>query len=150
MLWACGRGECDDNAARESSRPLEKRGERDLALGYEGPASWFRDGNGCGGDAGLEGSQGFVTVLGSDDERKASMDVLKSAQRFVRQSLGRRVSMKVLPEIEFEYDTSVDKSIRMQELLEQIDRGGESGQNGATGQNGPVGDNNEADADEQG
>jgi len=98
----------------------------------------------------LKEAKVFVTVLGSDDERKASMDVLKSAQRFVRQSLGRRVSMKVLPEIEFEYDTSVDKSIRMQELLEQIDRGGESGQNGATGQNGPVGDNNEADADEQG
>ena len=47
------------------------------------------------------------------------MAMLKNAQGFVRWSLGKRVSMKVLPEIEFRLDTTVDKGIRILELLEQ-------------------------------
>ncbi len=64
----------------------------------------------------------FVSIMGTDDERESSMAVLKNSQRFVRQAFAKRVSMKVLPEIEFRLDTSVDHGVRILELLEQIKR----------------------------
>lgn len=64
----------------------------------------------------------FVSVMGSPEERETNMAVLKRSERFVRQVLGRRLNMKVLPEIEFRLDTSVDQGVRMLELLEQIRR----------------------------
>jgi len=64
----------------------------------------------------------FVSIMGSEDERKQSMAVLKHAERFVRQELGKRIRMKVLPEIDFRVDESVDHGIRILELLEEIKR----------------------------
>ncbi|MHB9035356.1 MAG: 30S ribosome-binding factor RbfA [Armatimonadota bacterium] len=62
----------------------------------------------------------FVSVMGSEEERKANMAVLNKARHFVRQALGKRMHMKTLPEIEFRLDTSADKSIKIFELLEEI------------------------------
>jgi len=64
----------------------------------------------------------FISIMGSDEEKARNMAVLKKAEHFARQALGRRVKMKVLPEIEFRLDTSVDQGVRMLELLEQIRR----------------------------
>ena len=62
----------------------------------------------------------WVSVMGSDEERAENMKVLKHAQHFARQAFGRRVKMKTLPEIEFVLDTSVDKGMRIFELLQRI------------------------------
>ncbi len=64
----------------------------------------------------------FVSIMGTEEERKQSMEVLKHAQHFVRQEFGKRVRMKVLPDIQFRLDESVDKGVRMLELLEEIKR----------------------------
>lgn len=62
----------------------------------------------------------FVSVMGSEKERKHNMAILKKAQRFVSWTLKKRVSMKISPEVEFVLDTSADQSIRLLELFEQI------------------------------
>lgn len=62
----------------------------------------------------------FVSVMGSDEERNRNMNILKNSERFFRQAFGKRVKMKVTPEIHFVLDTSVDRSIRILELLEQV------------------------------
>ncbi len=62
----------------------------------------------------------YVSIMGTDEQRAENMAILKRAQHFTRQAFGRRVKMKVLPDIEFKLDTSVDKGIRMLELFEQI------------------------------
>lgn len=64
----------------------------------------------------------FVSIMGTEEERKQSMEVLKHAQHFVRLEFGKRVRMKVLPDIYFVLDESVDKGVRMLELLEEIRR----------------------------
>jgi ribosome-binding factor A len=64
----------------------------------------------------------FVSIMGTEEERKQSMEVLKHAQHFVRQEFGKRVRMKVLPDIQFLKDETVDKGVRMLELLEEIKR----------------------------
>lgn len=62
----------------------------------------------------------YVSIMGTDEQKAENMAILKRAQHFTRQAFGRRVKMKVLPDIEFKLDTSVDKGIRMLELFEQI------------------------------
>jgi ribosome-binding factor A len=64
----------------------------------------------------------FVSIMGSDEEKARNMAVLKKGEHFARQALGRRVKMKVLPEIDFRLDTSVDQGVRLFELLEQVKR----------------------------
>ncbi|MCX8053525.1 MAG: 30S ribosome-binding factor RbfA [Armatimonadetes bacterium] len=72
--------------------------------------------------ADLRHAKVFVSIMGPDEEKAQNMMVLKKAEHFARQALGRRVKMKILPEIEFRLDTSVDHSVRVLELLEQIRR----------------------------
>ncbi len=64
----------------------------------------------------------YVSIMGTDQEREKSMAVLKNSQRFVRQAFAKRCTMKVLPEIEFRLDESVNRGARISELLAQIKR----------------------------
>jgi ribosome-binding factor A len=64
----------------------------------------------------------FVSVMGSDEEREAALKGLNSAARFIRGQFGKRVSMRVTPELTFRFDTSIDRGARIFELLEQVRR----------------------------
>ncbi len=70
----------------------------------------------------LQHAKVFVSILGTEEERKQSMEVLKHAQHFVRQEFGKRVRMKTLPDIQFRLDDTVDRGVRILELLEEIKR----------------------------
>lgn len=65
----------------------------------------------------------FVSVLGSDEERDRSLATLQSAAGFIRGEFGKHSSMKVLPEISFRFDTSVEHGSRIFELLQQVKHG---------------------------
>jgi len=68
----------------------------------------------------------FITVLGSDDERKKALQGLRSAAHFVKRSLAKRLHhLRRVPELIFEYDETVEKDLRLEELLEQISAEGE-------------------------
>src|SRR5262245_44578015 len=63
----------------------------------------------------------FIDVLGGAEERKKALQGLHSAASFVRRSLGKRLHhLKRIPEIVFDYDESLEKGIRSEELLDQI------------------------------
>src|SRR5215472_14954401 len=63
----------------------------------------------------------YVTVLGDDAQRKKALEGLRSAASFVRRSLSKRLHhMRRIPELSFDYDESVEKGIRIEELLDQI------------------------------
>ena len=63
----------------------------------------------------------FVTVLGNSDDRKKTLEGLRSAASFVRRSLSKRLHhMRRIPELSFDYDEAVEKGIRIEELLDQI------------------------------
>jgi ribosome-binding factor A len=64
----------------------------------------------------------FVSVLGSEEERNATLKGLNSAAGFVRGQFGKRVSMRVIPELTFKFDTSIARGARIHELLEQVRR----------------------------
>lgn len=64
----------------------------------------------------------FVSVLGTDEQRQATMQALRSAKGFVRSEFAKRAAMKSIPEIDFRFDESIEHGARIMELLESIKR----------------------------
>ena len=63
----------------------------------------------------------FVTVLGGEDQRKKTIEGLRSAASYIRRCVSQRLQhLKRMPELTFGYDESVEKGIRIEELLDQI------------------------------
>ena len=68
----------------------------------------------------------FFTVLGTGDERKKALQGLRSAAHFVKRSLAKRLHhLRRIPDLIFEYDETVEKDLRLEELLEKISSDGE-------------------------
>lgn len=65
----------------------------------------------------------YVTVLGDETVRKQAMETLKRATGFVRHELGDRLDLREVPELRFEYDGSLDRGQRVEDLLRRIEKG---------------------------
>jgi ribosome-binding factor A len=62
----------------------------------------------------------FVSVLGSDVEKKSTLEGLESAAAYLRSRLGRSLRLRFAPELVFQSDASVARAARIETLLEQI------------------------------
>jgi ribosome-binding factor A len=62
----------------------------------------------------------YVSVLGSEEERSATMAGLQSAVPHLRAELGRQIRLKYLPELIFELDTGAEEAERVETLLKKI------------------------------
>jgi len=60
----------------------------------------------------------YVSVLGDEPTRQASLEGLRSAHGFLQGALARQLKLKHTPTLAFEYDESVDRGMRISELLE--------------------------------
>lgn len=65
----------------------------------------------------------FVTVLGDESLRAQAMETLKRATGFIRHELGDRLDLREVPELRFEYDDSLDRGQRVDDLLRKLERG---------------------------
>lgn len=65
----------------------------------------------------------YLSILGSDEEKRESLKGLSSAKGFIRSEIGKRVRLKFLPEISLEIDKSIDEGMRISELLDRIHEG---------------------------
>lgn len=61
----------------------------------------------------------YVSVLGNDPERSASIDGLRSAHGFLQRRLADELTLKHTPSLTFEYDESVDRGMRISQLLDE-------------------------------
>ena len=61
----------------------------------------------------------YVSVYGSDADRKETLDVLGRARGRVRTLLGSRIRLRATPEIRFVFDPSVEFSIRLEQILDR-------------------------------
>ena len=65
----------------------------------------------------------FVSVLGSDAERKETFEGLASIASHLRIRVGRALRLRVAPDIEFKPDDSIARAARIETLLAQIKDG---------------------------
>jgi ribosome-binding factor A len=60
----------------------------------------------------------YVSVLGSEDERSATLAGLESAHGVIQQALATELRMKRTPTLQFVFDESIDRGMRITELLD--------------------------------
>jgi ribosome-binding factor A len=62
----------------------------------------------------------FVSVLGSERKRAASLRGLAAAHGLLQARLARELRMKRTPQLSFEYDPSVERGVRMTHLIDEL------------------------------
>jgi len=62
----------------------------------------------------------YFTVIGSDEEKKATDQGLNSAKGFIRKELGKNLRMRSVPEVAFRYDESIEYGYRIETILKEI------------------------------
>jgi ribosome-binding factor A len=73
----------------------------------------------------------YVSVLGTDEERATTLEGLQSAHGYLQARVSQALRIKHTPALVFDYDESVDRGMRMTELInktvgrEPVDRSGE-------------------------
>jgi ribosome-binding factor A len=61
----------------------------------------------------------YVSVLGDPERRETSMAGLESGRGYLQRRVAEELTLKRTPTLSFEYDDSVDRSLRIGELLER-------------------------------
>ncbi len=61
----------------------------------------------------------YVSVLGSEAEREASLEGLAASHGFLQAQVNDELHMKRTPKLEFVYDDSVDRGMRISELIDR-------------------------------
>ena len=67
----------------------------------------------------------YISVLGSDEEVLNTMEALKSGEGFIRRLVAERVNLRLTPKLIFKHDDSLEYSIRMSKLIDEISAKGE-------------------------
>jgi ribosome-binding factor A len=62
----------------------------------------------------------FVSVLGAEAKRERTLAGLTSARGVLQGRIARGLKMKRTPQIEFEYDPSVERGVRMSHLIDEL------------------------------
>jgi ribosome-binding factor A len=70
--------------------------------------------------ADLSHARVYVSVLGDDEEREASMSGLQSAHGYLQSRVASELHLKRTPTLTFAYDSTTDRALRVEELLEEI------------------------------
>jgi ribosome-binding factor A len=61
----------------------------------------------------------YVSVLGSDEERAASLEGLRSAHGFLQKRVAAELNLKNTPTLDFEYDDTAERAQRLTELIDR-------------------------------
>lgn len=78
---------------------------------------------GCEVTRDLRHAKVFVSVMGSDEERKQTFEGLASVAGHLRSRVGRALRLRLAPEITFKPDESIAHAARIEDLLAQIKDG---------------------------
>jgi ribosome-binding factor A len=62
----------------------------------------------------------YVSVLGDEQQRQASMAGLESAHGYLQRRIASEMHMKRTPTLTFAYDDTTDRAMRVDALLEEI------------------------------
>lgn len=62
----------------------------------------------------------FISVLGDEKQKEETLKGLEKAAGFIRSEIGQRIRLRKTPEIEFEFDESIEYGNRIDTLLQQL------------------------------
>ena len=62
----------------------------------------------------------YISVLGSEEAGKETIQGLKSAEGYIRRELARRVNLRNTPKLQFIFDQSIEYGVNMSHLIDQV------------------------------
>ena len=62
----------------------------------------------------------FVRSLETERDPQDAMDGLEAAAPFIRKELGKVLRIRRIPELRFQYDTTLDSALRIEEVLREV------------------------------
>lgn len=62
----------------------------------------------------------FVSIMGNEEQKRQTLEGLKNALGFIRSELAKRIRLRYMPEITLHLDTTLDYSVKIQELLDKV------------------------------
>lgn len=65
----------------------------------------------------------YISVMGDARQKEEALSALSRGKGFIRSELGKRIRLRVVPEIEFKVDPSLDYGARIEKLLHEINEG---------------------------
>ena len=65
----------------------------------------------------------FYSVFGSDEQKEKSINIINQSVSKIRFEVGKRIRLRLTPELRFIQDNSIERGSRVNEILEKISRG---------------------------
>jgi ribosome-binding factor A len=62
----------------------------------------------------------YLTILGSEDEKEATLTGLAKAKGFIRSEIGHRIRLRKTPELFFEIDHTIETGNRIEKLIRDL------------------------------
>jgi ribosome-binding factor A len=100
---------------REEISRLLIRGLKDTHLG-------FVTVTGASVSPDLHTARVFVSVLGSEEEKKATLAALNRARGHLRSQVGHNLGLRHAPELHFQFDQSIERAGRIEEIFHELSR----------------------------
>lgn len=61
----------------------------------------------------------YYSVYGNDDEKSDTDKVFESANPFIRREIAKRIKLRIVPELHFIRDDSIEQGIKMDKLIDE-------------------------------
>lgn len=110
----------ESQRARRVGEQIQKEISALLVKGLKDPRIGFVTITGVEVTPDLHLARVFFTVMGDEAARKNSEQGLKSSVPFLRRELGRRLRMRYVPDLLFQYDSSLEYGNRIESLIRGI------------------------------
>ena len=65
----------------------------------------------------------FVSCIGSDEEKQKILSVLVAASGFFRNEMARRLRLRRIPELSFQWDDSIERGDHLLQLIDRVTAG---------------------------
>ena len=62
----------------------------------------------------------FVSRMGSEEEKQETLSVLASASGFFRNELAKRLRLRHIPELSFQWDDSIERGNYLLQLIDEV------------------------------
>ena len=70
----------------------------------------------------LKTCKAYISVMGSDEEKKDTIAGLRSAEGYERRQLAKRLNLRNTPEIQFVLDQSIEYGVHMSRLIDEVNK----------------------------
>ena len=62
----------------------------------------------------------FVSHIGSEEQKRETLSVLAAASGFFRNELARRLRIRRIPELSFQWDDSIERGTHLLDLIDKV------------------------------